>query len=88
LFVSLRSAAAYQPDVSTNSAISGSRRPTGEAPGRGYRIPVLGALAEYLARHVDDQVTERMNETLRDLGIEEDAFVSAASRRILAQVEW
>jgi predicted transcriptional regulator len=46
------------------------------------------ALAEYLARHVDDQVTERMNETLRDLGIEEDAFVSAASRRILAQVEW
>ena len=46
------------------------------------------AIAEYVARHADDRITERMNETLKDLGVCEDAFVSDASRRILAQVEW
>jgi metal-responsive CopG/Arc/MetJ family transcriptional regulator len=47
------------------------------------------ALSEYLARHAPDEVTEDMNEVIAQLG---DAgrgpFVSRATQRVLASVEW
>jgi metal-responsive CopG/Arc/MetJ family transcriptional regulator len=46
------------------------------------------ALAEYLARHSPDQVTETMNEVCDELGAQTDPFVSAASRRALERSEW
>jgi metal-responsive CopG/Arc/MetJ family transcriptional regulator len=46
------------------------------------------ALAEYIARHSPDHVTESMNEVCAQLGVEADPFVAAASRRILEQSEW
>jgi succinate dehydrogenase/fumarate reductase flavoprotein subunit len=47
------------------------------------------ALAEYLARHAPDEVTERMNQVLDELGQPElDPFVGGAVRRVLKDVEW
>jgi hypothetical protein len=47
------------------------------------------ALAEYVARHAPDQVTERMNQVCAEIGLDEaDPFVSAASRLILERSEW
>ena len=46
------------------------------------------ALAEYLARHAPDRVTEAMNRVCADLGEGVDEFVSAASRRLLEHSEW
>jgi hypothetical protein len=46
------------------------------------------ALAEYLARHAPDQVTESMNQVCSEIGSEPDPFVSAASRRLLERSEW
>ena len=47
------------------------------------------ALAEYVARHAPDHVTERMNEVCAEIGLDErDLFVSTASRRILERSEW
>jgi antitoxin MazE6 len=46
------------------------------------------ALAEYVARHAPDQVTESMNEVCSEISPEPDAFVSAASGRLLARSEW
>ncbi len=46
------------------------------------------ALAEYVARHAPDQVTEAMNGVCDELGLGADEFTSAASRRILEQSEW
>jgi hypothetical protein len=47
------------------------------------------ALAEYLARHAPDEVTERMNEVLDALGEPGfDPFLEGASRRVLKDVEW
>lgn len=46
------------------------------------------ALAEYVARHAPDQVTETMNQVWSEIGPEPDPFVSAASRRVLARSEW
>jgi metal-responsive CopG/Arc/MetJ family transcriptional regulator len=43
------------------------------------------AVAEYLARHVPDAVTEAMNEVCSRVGDETDAFVQAASRRVLSE---
>ena len=45
------------------------------------------ALAEYIARHAPDHVTETMNEVCAEIG-EADPFVAAASRRILENTEW
>jgi metal-responsive CopG/Arc/MetJ family transcriptional regulator len=47
------------------------------------------ALAEYVARHAPDEITERMNRVID--GIEEspqDDFTSKAARRALKRVEW
>jgi metal-responsive CopG/Arc/MetJ family transcriptional regulator len=46
------------------------------------------ALAEYIARHSPDHVTETMNRVCAELGAESDPFVAAASQRILEQTEW
>ena len=46
------------------------------------------ALADYVARHAPDHVTEAMNQVCAEVGVETDAFTSAASRRILERVEW
>jgi len=46
------------------------------------------ALAEYVARHAPDQVTEAMNQVCADIGMEPDSFRSAAARRTLERVEW
>lgn len=46
------------------------------------------ALAEYVARHAPERVTDAMNRTLAELGTESNAFVSAASRHVLERTEW
>ena len=46
------------------------------------------ALREYIARHAPDHVTETMNQVCDEIGSESDAFVSAASRRILESNDW
>jgi len=47
------------------------------------------ALAEYLARHAPDEVTEAMNVVVDELGdAAPDAFVQLAGRRVLRSVEW
>jgi metal-responsive CopG/Arc/MetJ family transcriptional regulator len=45
-------------------------------------------LKEYLARHLQDRVTEDMNKVCAEIGDSTDAFVSAAAYRILEQSEW
>ena len=45
------------------------------------------ALAEYIARHAPDHVTEMMNQVCDEIG-EADSFVATASRRILEKTEW
>ena len=48
------------------------------------------ALAEYLARHAPDEVTEAMNVVTDALGVTAvpDSFVQRAGRRVLGSVEW
>jgi metal-responsive CopG/Arc/MetJ family transcriptional regulator len=47
------------------------------------------ALSEYLARHAPDEVTEHMNSVIAQLGdTGRDRFVSGATRRVLASIEW
>jgi metal-responsive CopG/Arc/MetJ family transcriptional regulator len=46
------------------------------------------ALAEYVARHSPDHVTEAMDRICAELGAHPDEFVSAASRRILKRSQW
>ena len=46
------------------------------------------ALREYVARHAPDEVTDAMNRVCDVIGDEPDEFAAAASRRVLARVEW
>jgi len=46
------------------------------------------ALEEYVDRHAPDRVTEAMDKVCAEVDSEADAFVSAASRRILERSEW
>ena len=47
------------------------------------------ALAEYLARHAPDEVTEAMNQVMDELQEPVDPFVTAvARRRLLEQGQW
>lgn len=46
------------------------------------------ALAEYVARHSPDRVTEAMDRVLADVAEPADSFASAAGRRTLARSEW
>jgi metal-responsive CopG/Arc/MetJ family transcriptional regulator len=47
------------------------------------------ALAEYLARHAPDEVTEAMNRVVERLGEREvEPFRAAAARRVFERTEW
>jgi metal-responsive CopG/Arc/MetJ family transcriptional regulator len=46
------------------------------------------ALAEYVARHAPDRVTEAMDRVLTEIGEQADQFVRAASRRVLKRSDW
>ena len=46
------------------------------------------ALREYVARHSPDDVTDALNRTMEQIGQTEDKFVTMASARALARVEW
>jgi len=46
------------------------------------------ALAEYVARHAPEEVTEAMDAALSKLDHQRDDFVSFAARRALARSEW
>ena len=46
------------------------------------------ALAEYVARHAPDRVTEAMDRVLAEVGGESDEFAAAAARRILESSQW
>jgi predicted transcriptional regulator len=46
------------------------------------------ALREYVARHSPDDVTDALNRAMEQLGPTEDKFVTLASARALARVEW
>jgi metal-responsive CopG/Arc/MetJ family transcriptional regulator len=46
------------------------------------------ALAEYVARHAPDRVTEAMDLALAEIGAPADDFVRTASRRVLERSDW
>jgi metal-responsive CopG/Arc/MetJ family transcriptional regulator len=46
------------------------------------------ALAEYVARHAPDRVTEAMDRVWMAVGKEANEFATAAARQILEQSEW
>lgn len=46
------------------------------------------ALAEYIARHSPDEVTEAMNRVIEEVGEQPDPFVIEAARRVLEKTEW
>lgn len=46
------------------------------------------AVAEYVARHGAEQVTEAMDRVWTELGPEPIEFANAAARRILERTEW
>ncbi|MDE0697594.1 MAG: hypothetical protein OXH76_17375 [Boseongicola sp.] len=56
------------------------RRPRGEV--------CAAALDECIARHAPDEVADAMNRACGKVGEDEDAFLSAAGSRLLANVEW
>jgi predicted transcriptional regulator len=46
------------------------------------------ALREYVARHSPDDVTDALNRAMEQIGQTEDKFLTLASARALARVEW
>jgi metal-responsive CopG/Arc/MetJ family transcriptional regulator len=46
------------------------------------------AIAEYLARHLPDAVTEAMNRVCDQLGIAQDNFATTAARKTLSSESW
>jgi metal-responsive CopG/Arc/MetJ family transcriptional regulator len=46
------------------------------------------ALKEYVARHAPDEITETMNRVCERVKDGKDAFVAAASSRIMEHAEW
>ena len=46
------------------------------------------ALKEYVARHAPDEITEAMNDVCERIKNEKDAFIAAASSRVLEHAEW
>ena len=46
------------------------------------------ALGEFIGTHAPDRVTERMNDVVRDVGPEPDAFSEAVGRQVLKNTEW
>jgi metal-responsive CopG/Arc/MetJ family transcriptional regulator len=56
--------------------------------GRSRSEVFSAALAEYVARHAPDEVTEAMNRVCADLGDQGDEFVTVAGRQLLENTEW
>ena len=57
--------------------------------GRRSRSEVYAAsLDEYLARHAHDEITDAMNRVCRGVDGDDDAFLTAAGRRVLADSGW
>ena len=56
--------------------------------GRSRSEVFSAALAEYVARHAPDEVTEAMDRVCADVGDQRDAFVAASGRRVLEKTEW
>ena len=46
------------------------------------------AVAEYVARHEPEAITEAMNQLAARLDMRSDEFTSAAARRLLGPSEW
>ena len=46
------------------------------------------ALAEYVARHTPEHVTEAMDRVCAEVGGETDEFAATAARRILERSQW
>ena len=46
------------------------------------------ALAEYLARHAPDDITESMNQVCDRIGLAPDTFTTKAARGLLTQESW
>jgi hypothetical protein len=45
-------------------------------------------VAEYVARHDPDAITEQINGVCDEVDTRTDPFVAAAARRILERTEW
>lgn len=56
--------------------------------GRSRSEVFSAALAEYVARHAPDEVTDAMDRVCAAIDGQEDAFVGAAARRVLERSEW
>lgn len=56
--------------------------------GRSRSEVFAAALAEYVARHAPDEVTEAMDRVCAAVGDQSDEFVIAAGRRVLERTEW
>jgi metal-responsive CopG/Arc/MetJ family transcriptional regulator len=56
--------------------------------GRSRSEVFSAALAEYVARHAPDEVTDAMNRVCAEVGEQHDGFVTAAGRRVLERSEW
>lgn len=56
--------------------------------GRSRSEVFSAALAEYVARHAPDEVTDAMDRVIADIGDQQDAFVGAAGRQVLENTEW
>ncbi len=56
--------------------------------GRSRSEVFSAALAEYVARHAPDEVTEAMDRVVVEVGDQIDAFVGAAGRQVLEHTEW
>ena len=46
------------------------------------------AIAEYLARHAPDSVTDTLNKVWTDLGNRDQSFSDRAARKLLRQESW
>jgi len=46
------------------------------------------AMAEYLARHSPDDITNSLNAVVQAVGQQDDAFASIAGQSVLERVEW
>ena len=46
------------------------------------------AVAAYVERHTDDEITEAMEAVLNEVGNEADPFLREAARQALAPTEW
>jgi len=75
--------AIWIPDAVFNEAEWLARR-TGKSLSQLY----AQAIAEYIARHLPDAVTEAMDAVCNRLGSDSDGFASAAARKTLEKQTW